>query len=189
MKGRLHELVPLVVEDRMVAHLFCDARGFPGRLAAVAYIGNDVLYTDFAVPDCLLRIFRRRKDNQIMGLELLSIALGLSTFSEQLRGKNVVVWSDNTGSEHGVKRGACKAFGHSCVVHCVWLAAAKLGIGMHVNRVPTELNIADLPSRELYEPLVNIGAAWVKPVLDARFWKPESWEALSLLAEFEPDGR
>jgi hypothetical protein len=87
LKGRLHELVPLVEEGRMVAHLFCDARGFPGRLAGVAFIGNDVLYTDFEVPDCLLRIFRRRKDNQLMGLELSSIAFGLSTFSEQLRGK------------------------------------------------------------------------------------------------------
>ena len=34
-----------------------------------------------------------------MGLELLAISLGLSTFQEQLSGRKVVIHSDNSGSE------------------------------------------------------------------------------------------
>ena len=47
----------------------------------------------------MLGRFRSRRDNQIMGLELLAIALGMCTFEGLLHGKKVVVHSDNTGSE------------------------------------------------------------------------------------------
>ena len=43
--------------------------------------------------------FRNRKDNQIMGLELLAVSLGLGTFESVLAGRKVVIHSDNTGSE------------------------------------------------------------------------------------------
>ena len=43
--------------------------------------------------------FRDRGDNQITGLELLAISLGLSTFERRIRGRKVVIRSDNSGSE------------------------------------------------------------------------------------------
>ena len=52
-----------------------------------------------AVPENILSFFKARKDNQIMGLELLSISLGLSSFEQLLRKRRVVIHSDNTGSE------------------------------------------------------------------------------------------
>ena len=115
-----------------------------------------------------------------MGLELLAIALGLSTFGDFVRGRRVAVWSDITGSEKGTAKGACKEWDHSCIVHCLWLKAAALGIDMPVFRVPTHDNIADLPSREEYQLVRSLGASWLEPVLDDSFWSPTSWEALSL---------
>jgi len=49
-----------------------------------------------------MKYFASRSDQQIMGLELLAISLGLCTFEHLLRGRNVVVHCDNTGSEVGV---------------------------------------------------------------------------------------
>ena len=46
-----------------------------------------------------MKKFQRRGDNQIMGLELLSISLGLWSFQNLLQGRKVVVHSDNTGAE------------------------------------------------------------------------------------------
>ena len=43
--------------------------------------------------------FRARRDNQIMGLELLAISLGMCSFEHLLTGRAVVVHCDNTGSE------------------------------------------------------------------------------------------
>ena len=52
-----------------------------------------------AVEPSVLARFRSRRDNQIMGLELLAISLGMCTFEWLLKDKKVVVHSDNTGSE------------------------------------------------------------------------------------------
>ena len=80
-------------------HLFCDASGQPPYLGAVVFMEGKCWYTHMTVPDKLLERFVRRSDNQIMGLELLSISLGLSTFEDKLRGRRIVVHSDNKGSE------------------------------------------------------------------------------------------
>ena len=79
--------------------LFCDASGSPAYSGAVLLLEDKCCFTHFAPPEYLLAKFKRRRDNQIMGLELLSISLGLSTFDELIRGRNVVIHSDNTGSE------------------------------------------------------------------------------------------
>lgn len=64
-----------------------------------------------------MKAFKRRRDNQIMGLELLSIAYGLSTFADSLRDRDVVIFSDNTGAEHATQRGAGVVFRNLCVCH------------------------------------------------------------------------
>ena len=40
-----------------------------------------------------------------MGLELLSVALGLSSFSELVQGRQVVIHSDNAGAEWAIRKG------------------------------------------------------------------------------------
>ena len=86
-------------EQRPPVHLFCDASGAPAHLGAVLFNDDNCFFTHFVPPAELMAQFRRRKDNQIMGLELLSISLGLSTFERLIQGRNVIVHSDNTGSE------------------------------------------------------------------------------------------
>ncbi len=172
--------VPWQPRQSPIVHLFADARGAPARLAAVLFCGGRTWYTDFAPPAELLSIFTARQDSQIMGLELLAIALGISTFAEQCRGRRVHVWSDNTGSESCLRKGAAKAFDHMCLTHCIWARAAQLQLHMKVDRVPSDENIADLPSRESYDLLRSRGASYVQPHLDGLFWQPQSWESLSL---------
>ena len=81
------------------AHLFCDAASTPPHLGAVLLIDGKCMWTHSGAPPDILGWFRPREDGQIMGLELLAIALGLSTFEPWLTGRKVVVHSDNTGSE------------------------------------------------------------------------------------------
>ena len=109
---------------------------------------------------------------------MLAIALALDTFADKIQGKRVRVWSDNIGSEAAVRKGTAKAFDHGCIAHCIWPAAAELGIEMRVDRVPTASNIADLPSRREYSWLEEMSAVWSKPVLRRSFWDPASWESL-----------
>ena len=46
-----------------------------------------------------------------MGLELLSVALGLSSFSELVQGRQVVIHSDNAGAEWAIRTG-------ESIMHC-----------------------------------------------------------------------
>ena len=132
-------------------------------------------YTDVAPPEPLLRLFKERRDNQIGGLEVLSIALGLATFEPLLSGRCVNIFSDNSGSEWAVRSGAAKQFDHTCLVHSIWRMALGANCNMHVQRVASEDNIADLPSRESYSLLYRLGAEWIPPVLDDAWFDPSAW--------------
>ena len=87
--------------DTKPVQLFCDAAGHPAHLGAVLFMDGQCGWTHMAVDQHVRESFRmqQRQDNQIMGLELLAISLGFCTFSDKLKGRRVVVHSDNTGSE------------------------------------------------------------------------------------------
>jgi hypothetical protein len=119
-----------------VVELFCDARGEPPRLAAVLFADGRVDYTDLATPKAMLDLFDRRNDAQIMGQELLAIALGLCTFASRLKHRCVRVWTDNKGGECCLRSGSARAGDHGLLVHALWLMAAKGDFGLWIERVP-----------------------------------------------------
>ena len=55
---------------------------------------------------------------------------------------------------------------------------------MHIERVPTDDNIADLPSREDYRLLQQLKAEFVRPAICDEFLDPCSWDALRLDGAF-----
>eukprot|EP00973_Karenia_brevis_P045061 6242044-Karenia_brevis.AAC.1 len=77
--------------------------------------------------DELMSNFRLRADNQILGLELLSISLALSTFRPWLAGRRIIIHSDNTGAEVCIRKGSAKRYDHAQLVHDQWLDIAKMG--------------------------------------------------------------
>ena len=118
--------------------LFADARGQPPRLAAVLVGNGRILYTDMEPAAGVLAFFKKRADNQIMGLELLALALGLSTFAAQCTSQRVRVFSDNVGAERSADKGSAKEWDHSAIVHCLWHRAAQLHCHLFIERVPTK---------------------------------------------------
>lgn len=81
------------------AHLFVDASGEPPYIGAVLAIDGALYYTDGPVPERFMQWLHARADAQIMALEIAAIAVGLSSFQHLLRGRKVLVFSDNTGAE------------------------------------------------------------------------------------------
>lgn len=132
-----------------------------------------------AVPPEVLSQFVDRRDNQIGGLELLSSALGLSTWETLLADRHVDLYSDNSGAEHGMRKGSARPFDHCSLVHVIWKRAAQLKLSLWVRRVPTDDNIGDPPSREDFELLREIGI-YSEPCLHPHFRAPGAWSALSL---------
>ena len=106
---------------------------------------------------------------------------GMCSFARQIAGRNLVIWSDNAGAERATRKGglllrpplvraafACagttKRFDHNTLVHSIWANAVALGCAMWVERVPTEVNLADDPSRWEHHHL----CASLRPVHDAQ---------------------
>ena len=110
-----------------------------------------------------------------MGLELLSIALGLSVFADILRGRKVIIHSDNTGAECCTRRGSASSFDHCSLIHQMWAHISRLLIFAWICRVPTDDNISDLPSRQEYAILRREGAVFRDPYLDTGYLRPEVW--------------
>ena len=145
LKVGLSELRPWQLPSSPPAQLFCDARGYPPHLGAVLLVDGGWWFSHCAAPEVLMKKFQRRGDNQIMGLELLSISLGLWSFQNLLQGRKVVVHSDNTGAEvsrldpcrflqlqcftcwqASVARGSARSWDHAQLVHHQWTQAAKV---------------------------------------------------------------
>ena len=114
-----------------------DARSTPPRLAAVLYADGEVLYCDWAPPGDLVGRFIAREDGQIAGLEILAVALGLSTWADRLRGRDVVIYSDNTVAEFCLKKGSAKALDHCALIHAFWVSVLDLDLRVWIERVPT----------------------------------------------------
>ena len=106
---------------------------------------------------------------------MLSIALGLATFEPVLSGRCVNICSDNSGSEWAVRSGAAKQFDHACLAHSIGRMALCANCNLHVHRVASADNIADLPSRESYSLLCRMGAEWIPPVIDDAWFDPSAW--------------
>ena len=164
-------------------HIYADARGSPPRIAAVMFRDGSKSFCDCEPPEKLLRQFKSRSDQQIMGLEMLSLALALSSFAPWIQGRRVILWSDNTGAETAAREGTAKQFDHTCLAHCLWSKLAQLKTEAFIRRVPSEFNVADLPSRGEYQLLQEIGASRVKARLDPMFWRLGAWESLRVVSQ------
>jgi hypothetical protein len=159
-------------------HLFCDASGAPPQLGAVLFSHLGVHWTSLVPDSSLLSLFRARKDKQIMGLEMLAIALGVSTFADIIRGSKLIIHCDNTGSEVAVRKGTAVRMDHAQLVHSMWLQLVELEVEVFVVRVKSGDNIADLPSRGDFNFLNDMQAKWAEPVLSTVYHKDETWVAL-----------
>ena len=172
--------------DNGACHLFVDAASSPARCAAVLFHSGGIAYTDAAPNDAIWAMLKDRRDKQITGLEIWAIALGLPSFQQQIMGKTVFLYSDNTGmsprhvvgfptsvrycfvltgAELGTVKGSAKAFDHNALIHNVWMQALVQRFELWVYRVPTDDNLSDLPSRGEYALLHEMGAVWQEPCI------------------------
>ena len=166
------------------------------RCAAVLFIDGQFHYTDGIPSQSIMDKFNARNDRlmsaagmfvsickvgavrQITTLEILAIAIGLSTFQSELKGRKVVVWSDNKGAEGATRKGSAKAWDHCRLVHDIWLHALQHSIHLWIERVPSHDNIADSPTRGAYllmEKLRELGQGrWMQPVVASVYLTGES---------------
>ena len=92
------------------------------------FAGDQILYTDGQPASGIMERFVKRSDNQITTLEVLAIAVGLSTFGELLENRRVLILSDNVGAEGSVRKGASKAWDQSMLIHEIWTLVCDIHV-------------------------------------------------------------
>jgi len=88
-------------QQQQPAHLYVDARSTPPRCAAVLFLDGRRYYTDGKPGARHMKCIGKRGDGQILSLELMAIAIGLATFADELQGRQVWIFEDNTAAEVG----------------------------------------------------------------------------------------
>ena len=92
--------------------------------------------------------------------ELLAVTLAVRTFANELRGKRIVAFIDNTCALNMVIRGASRKDDANGILHHLWLELAMLGVHAEWQYVPSKLNVADGPSRECFTDVLALGLSW-----------------------------
>ena len=104
-----------------------------------------------------------------MSLETMAISVGLTTFADELRGRKVLVFSDNTGAEAAARRGSAHAWDHCEMIHGIWTQAFLNQTHVWILRVASDDNLSDLLSRTKYKILQELEAVWRPPLIAKLF--------------------
>ena len=105
------------------------------------------------------------KDQVICQAELLAVPIALTTWSQAIEGRDLLIFIDNDPAREALIRGSSVSNDSSAYVHTCRLLSAKAGVAPWYARVASPSNIADLPSRGDFCLLDRSGAVRVEPSL------------------------
>ena len=129
-------------------------------------VGESPLFSSWQMPEDIYSWLRPR-GNYIQFLEMSAAILLLTTFPHQLRGCDVIIFCDNTAQAGSLAKGFSSSWDMAVIAGVFWELACKLSCDVFIQRVPSEFNLADCPSRpsdgESRFILEALGARWTNP--------------------------
>jgi hypothetical protein len=124
---------------------------------------------EFAVPDALIDTWIPRK-NQIAMVELLAPVVVNETFPDRLRDAKALLLVDSEPVEGALVKGYSSKEDVCDLVGVFWSQASALRVAYYIERVPTDGNPADFPSRGRADRLVALGCVLVEAKLPVNGW-------------------
>jgi len=117
------------------------------------------------------------RETQIFMVELIATVLVLETFRHYLKDKYVLLFVDAEAAEGALVKGYSSRTDVSLLVGRFWDLAQELNCSIYIDRVPTDANCSDAPSRnhpEIGEALGwhTVHARWPKDV----WTKGRAWD-------------
>jgi hypothetical protein len=96
----------------------------------------------------VIRLMVPGKKSYIGQLEALAAAAVLSSMpTDRTAGKRMLFWIDNLAAKYGLQKGYSKVDDSGRIINAFKVMQANLGLRIHFEYVPSEQNVADLPSR------------------------------------------
>eukprot|EP00435_Cladocopium_sp_Y103_P041803 s1348_g11.t1 len=158
---------PRIVETRHFewVHMYVDAAyepdGFSG-IGGVLYdsTGECIAYfSEVVTPELVEAVRRPEQKTVIFELEGLAIAVGLDVFTRWIKGKRVIVFTDNQSAQSCVIKCKSANVHMDQMIRRICSLEEKLGVLSRIERVPSQSNPADELSRkevEMYRGLKRI---------------------------------
>ena len=116
-------------------------------------------YTSADVPQVMMQRFVARQ--QYIGqLEVLAAVAAYTSRPEQLRGRDVIHFIDNTGALFGLAKGYSGDLDSARLIHVFHTVLAAVGANPWMEFVASGANIADQPSRDEFALLRELGAVY-----------------------------
>jgi hypothetical protein len=124
----------------------------------------------------VVKLWSRDGKNQLIGqAELLPVLLAKTTWHKDFVDRSCICFIDNDSARFSLIKGYSPVLDSSRIINETWLIDAELGIASWYARVPTCCNIADDPSRLVFEVLRSIPNS-----REYRISVPEVWGKSSL---------
>ena len=115
------------------------------------------------VPERIEKFWLVRK-TQIVPIEMLAPIVALSTFGPMIRGKDIILFIDSEAVEGALIKGYSAREDLSELVSVFWDLALELRVNVYIDRVSTDANPADWPSRNDLETGRSAGWGSLEPV-------------------------
>eukprot|EP00971_Amphidinium_carterae_P227840 4519151-Amphidinium_carterae.1 len=119
-----------------------------------------VQYFSEVVSDAVIQQWLPRK-TQIVMVELLAAVLVQHAFADSLAGKRCLLFVDSTAVESALVRGYSSRDDLCMLVAEFWIGASRLDVLWYIDRVSSDSNPADEPSRGELSELDRAGASRV----------------------------
>ena len=149
--------------------MYTDASDVPGRLpqrllGAVLFdpLDNSLSYSSWPVSDTIVSRWLH-KESYMGQLELLAAPFAFSTWRDQVRNRSIILFIDNDSAAASLVKGYSPKLDSGAIVGEFWLLAAKLKAHVYIDRVESKSNIADGPSRNLFDEVQALGGHWTSP--------------------------
>ena len=102
-----------------------------------------------------------RRTNQVSMTEMIAPVIAIDALGERLRGTNTLVFIDSECVEGALIKGYSGKPDLDDVAGAFWALCIAYDVAPYVDRIPTDSNPADDPSRGRYAPLHDAGAVLI----------------------------
>ena len=89
-----------------------------------------------------------KETNQIFGLELFAMVSAVITLGDQLKEKKIILFLDNNAASGAMIKASSRVQIILALTECFWQHIAQMGASCWIERVASEANPADAPSRD-----------------------------------------
>jgi len=129
-----------------------------------------------AVPPALVAVWKEGGREQVIGqAEILPVFVAEATWGWRLRGRRVVHYVDNESAKFALIKGTSPQEVSSTILDAFWTLEAKLGTSSWFDRVRSESNPADAPSRLDFECCSQLGVTRVEAKLKLSVLMAARW--------------